>query len=140
MSCSSPTARTSEVTDSFFRPEGHARRGSLVEDLSGADVVFLQREVVDHQLAVDDGDANVFARLRPQRRIANAVDVPTDTAVPQHGRFQCVFAVNRWLGLRLGSQDGWYQERTCDVGEATHARKDTPIRAFEMVKGANHLS
>ena len=61
----------------------------------------LERDVVHHQLAVDDGDADRFARAGPERRVADAVDVASHAAVAEHRRFEDVLPVD---GCRLGGR------------------------------------
>ena len=91
-------------------------RGALVENLRALDVEPLERDVVHHQLAVDDGDADRLARAGPERRVADAVDVAADAAIPEHRRFEDVLAVD---GCRLGCR-----RLARDVGAGGGEHKD----------------
>ena len=48
--------------------ERDVRGRALVEDLRALDLALVERDVVHHQLAVDDGDADGLAGAGPQRR------------------------------------------------------------------------
>ena len=86
--------------------EGDVGPRRFVEDLRALDVQGLERDVVDHQLAVDDGDPHRLARARPQRRVADTVNLATDTSVSEHRRLEGVFPIERGrLGRRRLGRD-----------------------------------
>ena len=88
----------------------------FVENLRALDVHALERDVVHHQLAVDDGDAHRLARARPQRRVADTVDLATDPPVSDHRRLEDVFPIE---GGRLGRR-----RLRRDVGACDGKKKD----------------
>ena len=98
-------ARHRTVVDVALRGrERDVGPGGLVENLWALDVEPLERDVVHHQLAVDDGDADRLTRARPERRVADAIDITSDAAVPEHRRLEDVLAIDGrgFGGRRLG--------------------------------------
>ena len=116
-----------KVGVAFGRFERDAGGGPLVENLRTLDPELFQHDVVHHRFAVDHRDANRLARAGPQRRVAHAVDLASDAAIPQHRRLQDVFAIDgagRLSGLadKVGAHAG--EENGRHMGGDTGATHD----------------
>ncbi len=106
--------------------ERQARAGTLLENLGALDLMLFECDVMDHQLAVDDGDAHGFPGQSPDRRVPDTVDFSSDSAVPQYRRFQRVLAVHASGSPPLA------REMPARAGEEEERQRETNVEGGHM--------